>query len=279
MKGKKFLEKKAAQIRIDLLKMIHGAKTGHTGGSLSCTDILTVMYYSVMKIDPSKPSWEERDRFILSKGHSVESYYCILADKGFFPKEDLKTFCKFGSKLTGHPNNEIPGIEMNTGSLGHGLPVAVGMALTAKIDKKSWSTFVLMGDGELAEGTVWEGAMAASNYNLDNLIAIIDRNKLQMSGNTEDVMRLEPLEEKWKSFGWGVMAVDGNDVEQLEKALGSAPLVKDKPTLFMAYTTKGKGVSFIENEVGWHHKVPTDEQMKQAVKELSGKNPVEDRNG
>ena len=279
LKGKKFLEKKATQIRLDLLKMIFEANTGHTGGSLSSTDIMTVLHYSIMKIDPSNPDWEERDRFVLSKGHSVESYYCILADMGFFPKEDLKTFCQFGSKLTGHPNNKIPGIEMNTGSLGHGLPVAVGMALTAKIDKKSWRTFVLMGDGELAEGTVWEGAMAASNYNLDNLIAIIDRNRLQMSGDTEDVMKLEPLKKKWEDFGWEVIEVDGNDVEQLEKALSSAPAVKNKPTLFMAYTTKGKGVSYMENEAGWHHKVPTDEQMKQAVKELSGKNPGEDRNG
>jgi len=269
LKGKKFLERKAAQIRIDLLKMIYEAKTGHTGGSLSCTDILTVLYYSVMKIDPANPYWEERDRFILSKGHSVESYYCILADKGFFPKENLKTFCRFGSKLIGHPNNEIPGIEMNTGSLGHGLPIAVGMALASKMDKKSWRVFVLMGDGELTEGTVWEGAMAAANYNLDNLIAMIDRNKLQMSGNTEDVMRLEPLEEKWKSFGWEVITVDGNDIEKLGKALQSIPIVRNKPTVLMAYTTKGKGVSFIEDRADWHHKVPSSEQLQQAIKELS----------
>ena len=271
MKGKKFLEMKAAQIRIDLLKMICEANTGHTGGSLSCTDILTVLYYSIMKIDPANPYWEERDRFILSKGHSVESYYCILADKGFFPKADLKTFCKFGSKLIGHPNNEIPGIEMNTGSLGHGLPIAVGMALASKMDKKSWKVFVLMGDGELAEGTVWEGAIAAANYNLDNLIAIVDRNRLQMSGDTEDVMKLEPLEEKWRSFGWEVVAVDGNDVEKLEKALKSVPVVKNKPTILMAYTKKGKGVSFIEDMADWHHKVPNSEQLQQAIKELSEK--------
>ena len=275
MKGKKFLKKKAAQIRTDLLKMIYEAKTGHTGGSLSCTDILTVLYYSVMKINPSNPSWEERDRFILSKGHSVESYYCILADKGFFPKEDLKTFSKFGSKLTGHPNNEIPGIEMNTGSLGHGLPIAVGMALAAKMDGESWRVFVLMGDGEQAEGSVWEGAMAATHYRLDNLIAIIDRNKLQMSGNTEDVMGLELLEEKWKSFGWEVIAVDGNDVEQLENALKSAPIIKNKPTILMAYTKKGKGVSFMENVADWHHRIPTYEQLQQAIEELSEEKCIE----
>ena len=269
MKGRKFLKKKAAQIRTDLLKMICEAKAGHTGGSLSCTDILTVLYYSVMKINPSNPNWEERDRFILSKGHSVESYYCILADKGFFPKEDLKTFSKFGSKLIGHPNNEIPGIEMNTGSLGHGLPIAVGMALAAKIDGKSYRVFVLMGDGEQEEGSVWEGAMAATHYRLDNLIAIIDRNKLQMSGNTEDIMGLEPLEEKWKSFGWEVIAVDGNDVEQLENALKSAPIIKNKPTILMAYTIKGKGVSFMENVADWHHRIPTYEQLQQAIEELS----------
>jgi transketolase len=272
LKGKKFLEKKAKEIRIDLLKMIYEANMGHTGGSLSCTDILTVLYYSIMKINPADPHWEDRDRFILSKGHSVEAYYCILADKGFFPREDLKTFCKFGSKLIGHPNNEIPGIEMNTGSLGHGLPIAVGMALAAKMDKKSWRVFVLTGDGELAEGTIWEGAMAAAHYNLDNLIAIVDRNNLQMSGNTEEVMKLEPLKEKWKSFGWEVMLVDGNDVEELENALKSVPKIKNKPTVLIANTKKGKGVSFIEDMADWHHKVPTYEQLQQAIKELSEEN-------
>jgi transketolase len=272
LEEKKFLEKKAAQIRIDLLKMIYEANTGHTGGSLSCTDILTVLYYSIMKINPADPYWEDRDRFILSKGHSVEAYYCILADKGFFPREDLKTFCKFGSKLIGHPNNEVPGIEMNTGSLGHGLPIAVGMALAAKMDKKSWRVFVLTGDGELAEGTIWEGAIAAAHYNLDNLIAIVDRNNLQMSGNTEEVMKLEPLKEKWKSFGWEVMVVDGNDVEELKNALKSVPKIKNKPTVLIANTKKGKGVSFIEDMADWHHKVPTYEQLQQAIKELTEEN-------
>lgn len=266
-----FLEKKAAQIRMDLLEMIYEGKTGHTGGSLSCTDILTTLYYGVMKTDPTNPKWEDRDRFILSKGHSVEGYYCILGDKGFFPKDELKTFSKFGSKFIGHPNNKVPGVEMNTGALGHGLSISVGMALAAKMNGKGYRVFTLMGDGEQAEGSVWEAAMAGAHYKLDNLIAIVDRNKLQISGCTEDVMSLDCLEEKWRSFGWEVIAVDGHDYKQLLEVLGKAPKTVGKPTLVMAYTTKGKGVSFMENEAHWHHGVPTSEQLKLAFRELSAK--------
>lgn len=266
-----FLKKKAVQIRMDLLEMIYEAKTGHTGGSLSCTDILTVLYYGVMKVDPANPGWEERDRFVLSKGHSVEGYYCILGDKGFFPKEELRTYSKFGSRFIGHPNNKIPGVEMNTGTLGHGLSISVGMALAAKLDTKGYRVFTLMGDGEQAEGSVWEAAMTAAHYKLDNLIAVVDRNRLQITGSTEDVMTLECLEEKWRSFGWEVVAVDGHDHGQLLETLGSAPRVGGKPTLVMAYTTKGKGVSFMENAVQWHHRVPGAEELEQALKELSAK--------
>ncbi|SEL72137.1 transketolase [Paenibacillus sp. cl141a] len=263
------LKIKAAQIRMDLLTMIHRAQTGHTGGSLSNTDILTALYYEVMNIDPSNPNLEDRDRFVASKGHSVESLWCILADRGFFPKEELETYSQFGTRLIGHPNNKVPGIEMNTGALGHGMPISVGMALAAKRDGRPYRVFCLMGDGELAEGSNWEAAMAGSHYKLDNLIGIVDRNGLQISGSTEEVMGLEPLEEKWAAFGWHVVSVDGNDIEQLLAAFRSVPEVSGRPTLIMANTVKGKGVSFAENVPGWHHHVPNDEQLKLALAELS----------
>ncbi|MBD0382758.1 transketolase [Paenibacillus sp. WST5] len=263
------LRTKAIQIRMDLLKMIHGANTGHTGGSLSNTDIITALYYKIMNIDPKNPKWEERDRFIASKGHSVESLWCILADKGFFPKEELATFSQFGTRLIGHPNNKVPGIEMNTGALGHGLAISVGMALAAKRDGKSYRVFCLMGDGEQAEGSVWEAAMAGPHYKLDNLVGIIDRNRLQISGSTEEVMGLEPLEEKWAAFGWNVISIDGNDMEALVEAFGSVPTVPGKPTLIMANTVKGKGISFAENKPAWHHHVPNDAELEQALAELS----------
>ncbi|MGZ7440373.1 transketolase [Paenibacillus sp. TH7-28] len=262
------LKIKAAQIRMDLLTIIHRAKTGHTGGSLSNTDILTALYYEIMKIDPANPKWEERDRFIASKGHSVESLWCILADLGFFPKEELLTYSQFGTRLIGHPNNKVPGIEMNTGALGHGLPISVGMALAAKRDGRSYRVFCLMGDGEQAEGSNWEAAMAGAHYKLDNLVGIIDRNRLQISGSTEDVMGLEPLEEKWAAFGWHVVSIDGNDMDELVRTLRSAPEVTGKPTLVMANTVKGKGVSFAENVPAWHHHVPNDEQLRLAHAEL-----------
>ena len=263
------LKAKAAQIRMDLLRMIHGAKTGHTGGSLSNTDILTALYYRVMNIDPQNPKWEKRDRFIASKGHSVESLWCVLADLGFFPKEELETFSQFGTRLIGHPNNKVAGIEMNTGALGHGLAISVGMALASKRDSNGYRVFCLMGDGEQAEGSVWEAAMAGAHYKLDNLVGIIDRNRLQISGSTEEVMGLDPLEDKWTSFGWNVVSIDGNDMDSLVEALDAVPSVKNKPTLIMANTVKGKGVSFAENVPHWHHHVPNDEQLKMALNELS----------
>ncbi|MFS0880576.1 transketolase [Metabacillus niabensis] len=263
------LKRKAVEIRMDLLTMIYNARTGHTGGSLSNTDILTVLYYKIMNIDPNNPNWDERDRYVQSKGHSVESLWAILADKGFFPKEELKTFSQFGSRLIGHPNNKVPGVEMNTGALGHGLPISVGMALAAKMDGKSYKVYTLMGDGELAEGSVWEGAMAAAQYKLDNLIAIIDRNKLQITGSTEDVMALEPLPDKWRSFGWEVIEVDGHDIEQLVEVFSHTPSVEGKPTMVIANTVKGKGISFAENVGAWHHHVPTKEEYDLAMEELS----------
>ncbi|MFC9710275.1 transketolase [Paenibacillus sp. NPDC056933] len=263
------LKVKAAQIRMDLLTIIHRAKTGHTGGSLSNTDILTALYYEIMNIDPANPKWEDRDRFIASKGHSVESLWCVLADRGFFPKEELVTYSQFGTRLIGHPNNKVPGIEMNTGALGHGLPISVGMALAAKRDRRSYRVFCLMGDGEQAEGSNWEAAMAGAHYKLDNLVGIIDRNRLQISGTTEEVMGLEPLDEKWTAFGWNVVSINGNDMEELLQAFRTVPEVPGKPTLIMANTTKGKGVSFAENVPAWHHHVPNDEELTLALSELS----------
>ncbi len=262
------LEKKAVQIRKDVVQMIYDAKTGHTGGALSSTDIMTTLFYGIMNITPENSKHPDRDRFILSKGHSVEPYWTILAERGFIEKEELKTFSQFNSRLIGHPNNKVDGVEMNTGSLGHGLSVASGMALAAKMDKKDYRVFTLMGDGEQAEGSVWEGAMFAAHYKLDNLVAIIDRNRLQISGCTEDVMGLDPLDKKWESFGWNVMEVDGNNIEQLYDALIKEPACIDKPTLILANTIKGKGVSFIENQAAWHHKVPTEQEYVQAINEL-----------
>lgn len=265
------LELKANKMRKSLLRMIYEAKTGHTGGSLSSVDIITILYNAVMRIDPKSPDWAERDRFILSKGHSVEGYYAVLADRGFFPEEELKTYCKFGTRLIGHPTVKVPGVEMNTGALGHGLSSGVGMALGGKMDNKNYRVFVLMGDGEQAEGSVWEAAMSAAHYRLDNLIAIIDRNRLQISGNTEDVMKLESLNGKWASFGWKVTETDGNDMGKLLAVFNRIPLEQGKPTLIIANTVKGKGISFMENNAKWHHGVPDDEQYRKALSELDGR--------
>ncbi|MCJ1970697.1 transketolase [Lactococcus carnosus] len=261
------LEKKAIEIRKSIFQIIHQGKTGHTGSDLSCTDILVALYYQVMKVDASNPLLDNRDQYVQSKGHAVEVLWAILADKGFIDKTELETFSKFKSRLIGHPNNKVAGVEMNTGSLGHGLPVSVGIALAGKMDKKSYHTYTLMGDGELAEGSVWEGAMAAANYKLDNLTAIIDRNGLQITGQSEDVMSVEPLADKWRAFGWDVHSVAGNDISALVDVL-SAPNKPDHPKLIIANTIKGKGFSEAENQVTWHHRVPTDEQLSHAFAEL-----------
>jgi transketolase len=263
-----FLKKKALEIRIQLLKMIYQAKGGHTGGALSSTDILVTLFYKIMRLDPKNPQWRERDRFVLSKGHSVEGYYAILADLNFFPHEELSSYSQFKSRLIGHPNVKVPGVEMNTGALGHGLPVAVGMALAGKLDGLPYRVFVLMGDGEQAEGSIWEAAMAGSNFHLDNLVALIDRNKLQISGNTEQVMKLESLKEKWQAFGWEVREVDGHNVEALAGELQASAAAVGKPLLLIAHTTKGKGVSYMENNAKWHHGVPSPQQLEQALGEL-----------
>lgn len=266
----KALKVKANQIRRDVLDVVYDSKAGHIGGSLSSIDILTTLYYNVLNINANDTKNLERDRFVLSKGHIAESLYCILADKGFFDKEKLKTYSKFGSTLIGHPNSKNSGVEINTGSLGHGLPVSVGMALAGKRDNRSYRVFTLMGDGEQAEGSVWEGAMAAANYKLDNLVGIVDRNRLQISGSTEDVMALDDLSAKWRSFGWEVVEVDGNDIEELLKVFNNVPAKEGKPTMVIANTVKGKGISFMENQAKWHHGVLNEEQYKQAVNDLKG---------
>lgn len=263
----KALKLLASQRRADIVTMIHRAATGHTGGALSSADIVSVLHYDVMKLDPTNPKWPERDRFILSKGHSVEGYLAVLADLGYFPKEELRTFSEAGSRLIGHPNNKIPGIEICSGALGHGLPVGVGMALGAKRKKEDWRVFVLMGDGEQAEGSVWEAAMAGANYKLDNLFAIIDRNGLQISGTTEQVMALEDFRAKWEAFGWDVTEIDGNDMEALQKYFHGEH-VSGKPHCLIAHTVKGKGMPCAENRKEWHHKVPTAEQVKECYEAL-----------
>ncbi len=261
------LKRKANELRQNTLRLIVSSGSGHTGGDLSAADILTTLFYHVMHYDVNNPKWQDRDRFILSKGHSVEIYYSILADLGFFPYEELRTFMQFGTRFIGHPNNKVPGIELNSGALGHGLSVGVGMAIAGKMDHRNYTVYVLMGDGELAEGSIWEAAMSASHYNLDNLCAIVDRNTLQISGNTEEVMRLEPLNDKWKAFGFEVLDADGHDPASLIAAFQTETV---GPKLIMAHTVKGKGVSFMENEPKWHHGVPTHEQLEKAIHELDG---------
>lgn len=265
----KELKKIAIETRIDLIKMIYNAKAGHAGGSLSSVDVIVALHYGVMRLDSQNPGWEDRDRFVLSKGHSVEAYYTVLANMGFFPKEELFTFSQYGSRLIGHPSVAVPGVEMNTGALGHGLSSGVGMALAGEMDGKDYKVYVLMGDGEQEEGSIWEAAMAGANYKLGNLIGIVDRNRLQISGSTEDVMKLECLREKWDAFGWEVVEIDGHDMSQLLDTFRNLPVVAGKPHLVIANTIKGKGVSFMEGVAKWHHGVPSKEQMNKAMEELN----------
>ena len=261
----------SCDLRKNVVDMIVEGKGGHIGGDMSVIDILIELYFEQMNISPENMDDPDRDKFIMSKGHSVEAYYAVLAKKGFFDIKDvIAEFSKFGSRFIGHPNNKLPGIEMNSGSLGHGLPVSVGMALAGKMDEKDYRVYTVMGDGELAEGTVWEGAMAASHYKLDNLCAVVDRNRLQISGNTEDVMAHDDLHERFRSFGWNVIDVaDGNDIDQLKTAFDSAKETKGKPTVLIANTVKGKGSSVMENKANWHHKVPNAEELEQIRKDLA----------
>ena len=264
------LTRKSYELRRDIIEMIHCSKAGHVGGDLSVVDILTVLYFKVMKVSPEKKTDPDRDRFLLSKGHCADALYCVLGERGYFEKQEaIETFSQFGSKFIGHPNAEVPGIELNSGSLGHGLSVGVGMALAAKMNRQSYRTYVVLGDGEMAEGSNYEGMMAAGHYHLENLCATVDLNRLQISGTTDEIMSSSSLAEKFRDFGWYVIEVqDGNDCGQLLKAYQEAVAYKGKPTAVIAHTVKGKGVSFMENTASWHHGVMTEEQYQQAVKEL-----------
>ena len=264
----KRLKIQAEEIRKRLLQIVFSAKAGHIGGSLSSVDVETALYFHVMHVDPTNPQDPDRDRFILSKGHSVEAYYAVLAAKGFISQELLDTYGHFGSKLAGHPTKKIPGIELNSGALGHGLSVGVGLAMAAKMDKKTFRTYVLMGDGEQGEGSIYEAAMAASHYKLGNLVAVIDRNTLQISGLTEDVMSLEPMRERWEAFGWEVIDVQGNDMADLIDRFDNLDYTNGKPKLFISHTTKGKGISYMEKVAKWHHGVPDEAQYREALQEI-----------
>ena len=267
----KELEDIARKIRIGIIEEVYCAKSGHPGGSLSITDILTVLYFNEMNIDPKKPQWEERDRLVLSKGHCSTALYSCLANRGYFPIEDLKTFRKIDSYLQGHPDkNKVPGVDMSSGSLGQGLSCANGMAISAKMDKKNYRTYCIVGDGEIEEGQIWEAAMAASKYKLDNLCVIVDNNNLQIDGKIEKVMSPYPIDEKFKSFGFQVINIDGHNIEEILKAFEVAKKIKNKPTCIIAKTIKGKGVSYMEGQVIWHGKAPNEEQYKKAMEELKG---------
>ena len=258
---------KSIRLRKRTLEIIFHAGAGHTGGGLSCLDILNVLYNRVLRVSPETFKDPSRDRYVQSKGHSVEALYSVLADRGFFPTADLETLCRYQSPYVGHPTRKIPGIEMNTGALGHGLPICVGMAIAGKMDNAPWRVFTLLGDGELAEGSNWEAAMAAAHYDLDNLTAIIDHNTLQITGHTRDVCSNEPLDEKWRAFGWAVRVVNGHNFAELTEAL-SKPAEPGKPTCLIANTVKGRGVSFMENTAKWHHGIPSEAELKQALAEL-----------
>ena len=264
----KELKLKSVRYRMDILKYIKMANAGHTGGSLSCTDILNVLYNEILNVSPENFSNPNRDRYIQSKGHSVEALYVVLADKGFFPKSDLETLCAYNSNYMGHPTRKVNGIEFNTGALGHGLPISAGIALGAKKDEASYKVYTLLGDGELAEGSNWEAAMMAAHYKLDNLVAILDHNALQITGPNREVCSPYPIDEKFRAFGWNVMETFGNDVVQLKNTFQSIDFETGKPTLIIANTKKGCGVSFMENVKKWHHGVPSNEKYELAMKEL-----------
>lgn len=265
------LKEKARLARKHIVKMLVEAEGGHFGGSLSSVEILVSLYFYILRIDPKNPKWEDRDRFVLSKGHACAALCPVLAERGFFSSELLMSFNKLDSPFGMHPDmHKIPGCDMSTGSLGHGLSVGLGMALAARMDKKSYRVFVLLGDGEIQEGSVWEAAMAAGHYKLDNLTAIVDRNKIELDGPTEKIIDLEPLSEKWQSFGWKVKEIDGHNVKEIIETLKNLPFEADKPSMVIAHTVKGKGISFVENTHDWHYAKMSEEQARRALVELSG---------
>ncbi len=264
-----FLKKTAAQVRLDILEEVHAASSGHPGGSLSITDILTYLYFEEMNVEPKNPKWEDRDRFVLSKGHTAPALYAVLAEKGYFSRDELKGLRNINSFLQGHPDMKgTPGVDMSTGSLGLGFSSACGMALAAKLDGKDYRTYTAVGDGESEEGQIWEAAMFAAHYKLDNLCVILDWNGLQIDGPVTEVMNPTPHDKKFEAFGFHVISIDGHDFEAIAAAFEEAKTVKGKPTVIIARTVKGKGVSFMENQVGWHGSAPNDEQYAQAVAEI-----------
>lgn len=265
------LKKLANKIRIDVIDMIAEAKSGHPGGSLSCVDILTVLYFDKMYTDVQDLSNPDRDRLVLSKGHAAPALYAVLANRGYFDRSELKTLRKYGSILQGHPDvNSTPGLDMTTGSLGQGLSAANGIAIAGKLDNRDYYVYVIIGDGELQEGQIWEAAMTAAHYKLDNVIAFIDNNGLQIDGTNEEVMNIYPIDEKFKAFNWNVINIDGHDIDQIRNAIDKAKEMKGKPTAIIAKTVKGKGVSFMENQVKWHGVAPSNEEKELAITELKG---------
>jgi len=263
------LEWRANVIRKHIIRMTRAAGSGHPGGSLSSTDIISALFFKVMHHHPQDPAWEDRDRFVLSKGHAAPAYYAALAESGYFPTDELLTLRKLGSRLQGHPSKgKLPGVEMSTGSLGQGLSVTNGMALAAKLDRKAHRIYCLCGDGEMQSGQIWEAAMLGAHYELDNITAFLDRNKLQIDGPTEKIMSLEPITDKWKAFGWHVIEIDGHNMREILEACDKAKEVRNKPTMVVAHTVKGKGVSFMENALSFHGKAPNDEETKNALREL-----------
>lgn len=265
-------QKITKEIRKEILKMKFTSQSPHIGSALSCVDILTVLYFKIMNIYPKKPQAENRDRFILSKGHAASALYATLSQAGFFSKKILNTYCKDGSKLAGHATKDcIPGIEASTGSLGHGLSIGAGMALAGKRDNKKYRVFVLISDGECDEGSTWEGILFANHHRLDNLVVVIDYNKLQATGRTNEVLNLEPFKQKWEAFGWGVREINGHNFDEIEKALCGVPFKKNRPSVIISHTIKGKGVSFMENKLEWHYKSPNKQEYNSAIKELNEK--------
>ena len=268
---KKELEEIARRVRIHIVKSTNEAGSGHPGGSLSATDILTALYFEIMDVKPEDPDWNKRDRFVLSKGHAAPALYGVLAERGYFPVDELMTLRKLGSRLQGHPDmRKTPGVDASTGSLGQGLSIAAGMALAAKIDRESYRIFSLCGDGEVQSGQIWEAAMFASQNKLDNLIVFLDRNNLQIDGSTKDVMSIEPIVSKWNSFGWHVLEINGHDMDEIVDAVNKAEEVHGQPTIIISHTVKGKGVPFMEGSLAFHGKAANDEQLETALKALGG---------
>ena len=268
--NEQMLKERAKEIRKDIVTMIGQAKSGHPGGSLSATEIVTYLYFEELRIDPANPRWDDRDRFILSKGHAAPVLYAALARRGFFPTEELSTLRKIGSHLQGHPDmKKVPGVDMSTGSLGTGFSAATGIAMACKLDKKENYVYTLLGDGEIQEGQVWEAAMSAAHYKLDNLIAFLDNNGLQIDGNIDDVLSPNPIDAKFAAFGWHVLVIDGHDFKQIADAVAAAKAEKGRPTMIVAKTVKGKGVSYMENQAGWHGSAPNEGQVAQAMAELN----------